>query len=49
LGVDGLFVTAGIHNDTVMVEGEIDADKLAALFAPAGTPPAIAAMPTLRW
>ena len=49
LGVDGLFVTAGIHNDAVMVEGEIDADKLAALFAPAGTPPAIAAMPTLHW
>lgn len=49
LGVDGLFVTAGIHNDTVMVEGEIDAEKLAALFAPAGTPPAIAAMPHLRW
>ena len=49
LGVDGLFVTAGIHNDAVMVAGEIDAGKLAALFAPAGTPPAIAAMPTLRW
>jgi HAD superfamily hydrolase (TIGR01459 family) len=49
LGVDGLFVTAGIHNDAVMVAGEIDADKLAALFAPAGTPPAIGAMPTLRW
>ena len=49
LGVDGLFVAAGIHNDAVMAEGEIDADKLAALFAPEGTPPAIAAMPQLRW
>ena len=49
LGVDGLFVAAGIHNDAVMAEGEIDAGKLAALFAPEGTPPAIAATPQLRW
>jgi HAD superfamily hydrolase (TIGR01459 family) len=49
LGVDGLFVTAGIHNDAVMAGGEIDAGRLAALFAPAGTPPAIAAMTHLRW
>jgi len=49
LGVDGLFVAAGIHNDAVMAEGEIDARKLATLFAPPGTPPAIAAMPQLRW
>jgi HAD superfamily hydrolase (TIGR01459 family) len=49
LGIDGLFVTAGIHSDAVMAEGEVDADKLAALFAPAGTPPAIAAMTHLRW
>jgi hypothetical protein len=32
-----------------MAEGDIDAEKLAALFAPPGTPPAIAAMPQLRW
>ena len=49
LGVDGLFVAAGIHNDAVMADGVIDAGKLAALFAPAGTPPALAAMPHLRW
>jgi HAD superfamily hydrolase (TIGR01459 family) len=48
LGVDAIFVAAGIHNE-VMAEGAIDASKLAALFAPAGTPPAIAAMPHLRW
>jgi HAD superfamily hydrolase (TIGR01459 family) len=49
LGIDGLFVTAGIHGDAVMAEGEIDAERLAALFAPAGTPPALAAMTHLRW
>ena len=49
LGVDGLFVGAGIHGDAVLAEGAIDADKLAALFAPPGTPPAIAAMTHLRW
>jgi HAD superfamily hydrolase (TIGR01459 family) len=49
LGVDGLFVAAGIHNDDVMVGDEIDAGRLAALFAPAGTPRAIAAMTHLRW
>ena len=49
LGVDALFVAAGIHNDAVMANGEIDADKLAALFTPRGTPPAIVAMPHLRW
>jgi hypothetical protein len=32
-----------------MVEGEIDAEKLAALFAPADTPPAMAAITHLRW
>jgi HAD superfamily hydrolase (TIGR01459 family) len=48
LGVDALFVTTGIHNE-VMAEGTIDAGRLAALFAPAGTPPAIAATPHLRW
>ena len=49
LGVDGLFVAAGIHGDAVLVDGEIDAGKLAALFGPPGTPPAVAAMTHLRW
>jgi HAD superfamily hydrolase (TIGR01459 family) len=49
LGVDGLFVAAGIHSDAVLTDGAIDAEKLAALFGPIGTPPAIAAMTQLRW
>lgn len=49
MGVDALFIAAGIHNDEVLAGGEIGADKLAALFAPPGTPPAIAAMTQLRW
>lgn len=49
LGVDGLFIASGIHNGDVLVDGEIDAGRLAALFAPPGTPPAVAAMTHLRW
>jgi HAD superfamily hydrolase (TIGR01459 family) len=49
LGVDGLFIAAGIHKDEVLAEGEIDPERLAALFAPPGTPAAIAAMPHLVW
>jgi len=49
LGIDGLFIAAGIHNDATMAEDVIDPDRLAALFAAPGTPPAIAAMPLLRW
>ena len=49
LGVDGLFVAAGIHSDAVLADGEIDPEKLAALFGPPGTPPAVAAMTHLRW
>lgn len=49
LGVDGLLIAAGIHGDALLVEGAIDADRLAALFAPAGTPSAVAAMTHLRW
>jgi HAD superfamily hydrolase (TIGR01459 family) len=49
LGVDGLFIASGIHNGEVLVDGEIDAARLADLFAPAETPPAIAAMTRLRW
>lgn len=49
LGVDGLFMAAGIHCDDVLADGEIDPARLAALFAPPGTPPAVAAMARLRW
>jgi HAD superfamily hydrolase (TIGR01459 family) len=49
LGVDGLFIAAGIHSDVLRADGEIDAEKLAALFGPPGTPPAVAAMTHLRW
>jgi ribonucleotide monophosphatase NagD (HAD superfamily) len=48
LGVDALFIAAGIHKE-VMANGAIDAARLAALFAPPDAPPAIAAMPQLRW
>jgi len=47
--IDAVFIASGIHNGDVLVNGEIDPDRLAALFAPAGTPPAIAAMTELRW
>ena len=49
LGVDALFIASGIHNQDVLIDGEIDPAKLAALFAPPGTPPAVAAMTQLRW
>jgi len=48
MGIDALFIASGIHNDEVLVDGTIQPDKLAALFAP-GTPPAVAAMTQLRW
>jgi HAD superfamily hydrolase (TIGR01459 family) len=48
LGIDALFIASGIHND-VMVDGEIDPERLTALFEPAGTPSAVAAMTQLRW
>jgi HAD superfamily hydrolase (TIGR01459 family) len=49
MGVDALFIAAGIHNDEVMNGDAIDVVRLAALFAPPGTPPALAAMTELRW
>ncbi len=49
LGCDALFVTAGIHRDVIMRGDEIDEASLAELFAPAGTPPAVAAINYLRW
>ena len=47
-GIDALFIASGIHNE-ILEAGEIDAGRLAALFAPPTTPPAIAAMTQLRW
>jgi HAD superfamily hydrolase (TIGR01459 family) len=49
LGVDGLFIASGIHNGEVLEGDAIDPDKLAALFAIPGSPPAVAAMTELRW
>jgi HAD superfamily hydrolase (TIGR01459 family) len=49
MDIDALFIASGIHNDAVLTGGEIDADKLAALFAPPATPPAVAAMVQLKW
>lgn len=49
LGVDGLFIAAGIHKDDVLSGGAIDPARLARLFAPPGTPAAIAAMTHLVW
>jgi HAD superfamily hydrolase (TIGR01459 family) len=48
MGIGALFIASGIHNEEVLVDGEIQPDRLAALFAP-GTPPAVAAMTQLRW
>jgi HAD superfamily hydrolase (TIGR01459 family) len=48
LGVDALFIAAGIHKDDVLATGDIDPARLAQLFAP-GTPPAVAAMTQLVW
>jgi HAD superfamily hydrolase (TIGR01459 family) len=49
LGVDGLFIASGIHKGEVMAAGEIDPARLAQLFAPPGTPGAVAAMTQLVW
>jgi HAD superfamily hydrolase (TIGR01459 family) len=49
LGVEGLFITSGIHNDATMTDGEVDAGKIASLFAHQGTPPAVAVISLLRW
>ena len=46
-GIDSLFIGQGIHRDTVMPEGELNAAALAEIFA--GEPRANAAMATLRW
>jgi HAD superfamily hydrolase (TIGR01459 family) len=49
MGVDALFIAAGIHRDDVLMDGEIDPGRLAVLFALPGAPPAIAAMLELKW
>jgi len=46
-GIDSLFIGQGIHRDAVMPNGELDAVRLANVFA--GQPLAKAAMSTLRW
>ena len=47
-GVDGLFIAGGIHRHDAMTGHEIDAGKLAKLFAGSGIP-AIGAMAYLAW
>ncbi len=49
MGVDALFIAAGIHSGEIVAAAAIDQGRLAALFAPPGTPPALAAMVQLRW
>lgn len=49
LGVDGLFIAAGIHKSELVRDDTIDAARLARLFAAPDTPPAIAATPELVW
>ena len=49
LGVDGLFIAAGIHKDELLASGGIDPAGLARLFDAPGTPPAVAAMTHLVW
>ena len=49
LGVDGLFIAAGIHKDDLLERGAIDPARLARLFGASGTPPAVAAMTHLVW
>lgn len=48
-GVDALFIASGIHKRDAMNGDDVDAVRLADLFAPCDTPPAVAAMSYLRW
>ncbi|MBL8567057.1 MAG: TIGR01459 family HAD-type hydrolase [Hyphomicrobiaceae bacterium] len=48
-GVDALFIASGIHRPVLMQGDDIDPAKLALLFEPEGTPPAVAAQSFLRW
>jgi HAD superfamily hydrolase (TIGR01459 family) len=49
LGVDGLFIAAGIHKNELVTGDIIDAARLARLFGTPDTPPAIAATTELAW
>jgi HAD superfamily hydrolase (TIGR01459 family) len=49
LGVDGLFIAAGIHKTELVTGDIIDAARLARLFGTPDTPPAIAATTELAW
>lgn len=48
-GIDALFIGSGIHRHDSMTGAALDPEKLAALFAPAGSPPAVGAMAVLAW
>jgi ribonucleotide monophosphatase NagD (HAD superfamily) len=47
-GVDALLIAGGLHRDEVVVDGVIDAQRLADLLAPPA-PRAVAAMVNLAW
>ena len=49
LGVDGLFIAAGIHKKDLMTGDRVDEARLARLFGAPDTPPAIAATTQLVW
>ncbi len=49
LGVDGLFIAAGIHRDELIVAGAIDPARLANLLSCAEAATTIATMTALRW
>jgi HAD superfamily hydrolase (TIGR01459 family) len=49
LGVDGLFIAAGIHKNELVTGNTIDGTRLARLFAAPDSPPAIAAIIELVW
>ena len=49
LGVDGLFIAAGIHKSELVTGDTIDGTRLARLFGAPDTPPAIAATMQLVW
>lgn len=49
LGVDGLLIAGGLHADELLLDGALDPNRVAALFAQPDTPPAIGVMHQLRW
>ncbi len=48
-GIDGLFITSGIHRDETMQDGKICPTKLSQLFKSKDAPPAVAVMAELTW